>query len=114
MPKEVLEIMHRATDDLSNSCILDRTVKVDQKAPDFTLEKTQNQEVNLYTLLAKRPVVLSWYRGNCWPYCSLDLEALGNAATRFEEQGAVLLTVSPQVIRYNKAMQEEKNWLSMS
>ncbi len=63
MPKEALEIMHRATDDLKNSGILDRTVKVGQKAPDFTLANTENQEVNLYALLAKRPVVLSWYRG---------------------------------------------------
>lgn len=29
--------------------------------------------------------------------------------TRFDEQGAVLLAVSPQLIRYNKAMKEEKN-----
>lgn len=63
MPKEALEIMHRAMEGLKTSGILDRTVKIGQKAPDFTLLNTENQEVNLYTLLAKKPVVLSWYRG---------------------------------------------------
>ena len=63
MPKEALEIMHRATDDLKNSGIMNRTVKVGQKAPDFTLANTENQAVNLYALLAKSPIILSWFRG---------------------------------------------------
>ena len=37
-PKEVVEIMHRATDDLERSGILHRTVKVGDQAPDFSLK----------------------------------------------------------------------------
>jgi len=37
-PKEVVEIMHRATDDLEKSGILDGTVKVGDQAPDFSLK----------------------------------------------------------------------------
>jgi hypothetical protein len=57
------EIMHRATEDLKNSGIMDHTVKIGDKAPDFTLKNTENQDVNLSTLLAKGPVVLTFYRG---------------------------------------------------
>ena len=63
IPKEALGIMHRATDDLQNSGILDHTVKVGDKAPDFTLKNTQGQEVGLSQLLEKGPLVLSFYRG---------------------------------------------------
>jgi hypothetical protein len=63
IPKEALVIMHRATEDLRNSGILDRTVKVGDKAPDFILKNTKGQEVGLSQLLEKGPVVLGFYRG---------------------------------------------------
>jgi len=62
-PKDVLEIMHRATDGLRNSGILERAVKVGERAPDFSLRNTRGQEVTLRELLSKGPVVLSFYRG---------------------------------------------------
>jgi hypothetical protein len=63
VPPEALEIMHRATDDLRNSGIMDRAVKVGDKAPDFTLRNTGGREVSLSQLLSKGPVVLGFYRG---------------------------------------------------
>ena len=38
-PKEAQDILHRAAEDLKNSGIMERAVKVGDKAPDFTLEK---------------------------------------------------------------------------
>ena len=37
--------------------------KVGQPAPDFTLPNATSQEVSLKVLLARGPVVLSFYRG---------------------------------------------------
>jgi hypothetical protein len=62
-PKEVVEIMHRATNDLEKSGILDGTVKVGDQAPDFSLKNADGQEFSLKDLLSHGPVVLSFYRG---------------------------------------------------
>ena len=62
-PKEIVEIMHRATDDLEKSGILDGTVKVGDQAPDFALQNADGQEFRLKELLSQGPVVLSFYRG---------------------------------------------------
>jgi hypothetical protein len=62
-PKEAVEIMHRATDDLRDSGILEQTVKVGDQAPDFALQNADGQEFRLQELLAEGPVVLSFYRG---------------------------------------------------
>ena len=62
-PKEAVEIMHRATDDLEQSGILDSTVKVGDQAPDFSLKNADGQEFSLKNLLSKGPVVLAFYRG---------------------------------------------------
>ena len=62
-PQEALKVMHRATDDLRKSGILDRIVSVGDKAPEFTLKNIREQEVNLSQLLLKGPIVLGFYRG---------------------------------------------------
>ena len=46
-PKEVVDVMHRATDNLEKSGILDGTVKVGDQAPDFSLKNADGQEFSL-------------------------------------------------------------------
>ena len=62
-PKEALEIMHRATGDLSNSGIMDGVVKTGDPAPEFELKDNDEKVIRLKDFLVKGPVVLSFYRG---------------------------------------------------
>jgi hypothetical protein len=62
-PPEVRAVMHRATEDLRASGIMDRVAKVGASAPDFTLPNQAGQPVSLAVLWARGPVVLSFYRG---------------------------------------------------
>jgi len=62
-PKDAMDVMHRATEDLRRSGILKRTVKVGERAPEFSLQDTDGNTVTLKELLARGPVVLSFYRG---------------------------------------------------
>ena len=62
-PKEALDVMHRATEDLKNSGIMERTVKVGDRAPDFTLNDAYGKPLGLKNLLAEGPAVLSFFRG---------------------------------------------------
>ena len=63
VPEDALSIMKQATEDLKNSGIMEQTVKVGQKAPDFELENVDGKNVVLSELLKKGPVVLGFYRG---------------------------------------------------
>jgi hypothetical protein len=62
-PPEALEVMHRATNDLRQSGILDRVLKEGALAPDFSLSDSQGRMVQAKELLEKGPIVLSFYRG---------------------------------------------------
>jgi len=62
-PPEVRAVMHKATEDLRASGIMDRIVKVGSPAPDFTLPNASGGPVSLKGLLGRGPVVLSFYRG---------------------------------------------------
>ena len=62
-PAAALSVMHRAARELAESDILNGTIKVGDRAPDFTLKNTRSRDVHLDDLLRCGPVVLSFYRG---------------------------------------------------
>ena len=62
-PKEALEIMHRATEDLRNSAIMEGVIKVEDPAPEFELQNNAGELIGLKDLLSEGPLVLSFYRG---------------------------------------------------
>ncbi len=62
-PKEVLEIFHRATEDLCSSGILERTLKVGDTAPAFALPNAKGEVLRSTDLLHTGSLVVSFYRG---------------------------------------------------
>ncbi len=63
-PPEAVSLMHRVTEDLRNSGVTDRVVKEGQRAPSFELENSQGRRVSLGGLLARGPVVITYFRGH--------------------------------------------------
>ncbi len=72
-------------------------IKVSQKAPSFDLPNAKGELISLKTLLKKGPLVVTFYRGNWCPYCSLQLRALQAQLGDIKELGATLVAISPQV-----------------
>lgn len=96
VPRAVIETMHRATADLIASGAAARALKAGDKAPDFTLGDPEGRPVSSADLLARGPLVVSFYRGVWCPYCNMELQALQAALPAFETLGASLVAISPQ------------------
>lgn len=62
-PKEALEIMHRATEDIRNAGILKTALNVGDKIPDFSLNNSEGQPVRVRNFLSGGPLILTFYRG---------------------------------------------------
>jgi hypothetical protein len=56
-------IMEKATEDLIRSGIAEKTKKIGDQAPDFTLPDAGGELVRFADLLARGPVVVTFYRG---------------------------------------------------
>ena len=56
--------MGRATNELRESGIMDRTIKVGDKLPSFTLKNANGEDVSSADLLAKGTLVLTVFRGH--------------------------------------------------
>ena len=64
IPPEKLAIMHRATEDLRASGIMDRILSVGAQAPAFALESHDGRRIDSADLLARGPMMLSFFRGS--------------------------------------------------
>ncbi len=63
IPKEVVEVLLRTTEDQVKSGVADKALKVGDKAPTFTLPNLRGESMSLSDLLAKGPAVVAFYRG---------------------------------------------------
>lgn len=87
------------TDDMDrvrSSDALQHALRVGDSAPAFTLPDAFDQEISLGPLLAKGPVVISFYRGAWCPFCNLELRALQQALPELRALGATLIAISPE------------------
>ncbi|WP_343716425.1 peroxiredoxin-like family protein [Inquilinus sp.] len=96
VPPSVIEIMHRATAELIASGAAGHALKTGDKAPSFALKDPDGTVVNSAAVLAKGPLIVSFYRGVWCPYCNMELQALEAARPEFERLGAALVAISPQ------------------
>lgn len=105
-PPGVVEIMHRATADLIASGQAARALKAGDHAPSFRLPDADGVLVSSQDLLARGPLVITFYRGAWCPYCNLELKALEAARAEIEARGASLIAISQQTaINSRKAQQ---------
>jgi len=63
IPPEAQAVMQRSIADLRASGIVSRIARVGQRAPEFMLPNGNGRAIGLADLVARGPVVLSFYRG---------------------------------------------------
>jgi peroxiredoxin len=106
-PKEALDTMHRATAELIASGQAQRAKKAGEVAPEFTLTDPDGKPMSSRDLLAKGPLVVSFYRGVWCPYCNLELQALQDALPEIAARGAGLVAISPQTAPNSRKSQRD-------
>jgi peroxiredoxin len=88
---------------------VDNALKVGQSAPVFTLPDAFGNQVSLQALLAKAPVVVSFYRGEWCPFCNLELRAFEQALPKMRALGASLIAISPEKPDHGIVVAEKNN-----
>ena len=105
--RQALDVMHRATDALIASAQAQRARKAGDVAPEFTLLDPDGKPVSSRELLARGPLVVSFYRGVWCPYCNLELQALQEALPEIARRGASLVAISPQTAPNSRKSQRD-------
>jgi|GEM_PF-126105 len=95
--------------ELSHSGLVERSLQVGDRAPNFTLPDANGNSVELQQLLQSGPVVVSFYRGMWCPYCSLELRTLEGILPAIQSLGAFLVSISPQTRHSTRLTAEQQN-----
>jgi peroxiredoxin len=96
-PQEKAQAYQRGVDELVAAGTAARAVQRGENAPDFSLPNAKGEQVTLSKLLARGPVVLTFYRGGWCPYCNLQLRAYQKALPDIRAAGGQLVAVSPEL-----------------
>jgi peroxiredoxin len=102
-----LEAMQRATAALVATGQAQRALKAGDSAPDFVLNDPDGKPVSSRDLLAKGPLVVSFYRGVWCPYCNMELQALQAELAEIQARGANLVAISPQTAPNSRKSQRD-------
>lgn len=108
LPAEVLAELSKSITTLVQTGIAQQSVKVGERAPDFTLPDAFGKPVTLSELLKHGPVVLTFYRGEWCPWCNLTLRAYQRILPQIQALGASLVAVSPQTPENSLSTVEKK------
>ena len=106
-PPDVVALMHKSTADLVATGQAARALKAGYVAPSFVLPDANGAIVPSQDLLAKGPLVLTFYRGVWCPYCNLDLQAIEDVAPRIRALGATLAALSQQTAPNSRKSQAD-------
>jgi peroxiredoxin len=87
-----------------------RALKAGDACPPFALTNVEGKFVRSHELLARAPIVLSFYRGVWCPFCSAELEALHEANTAIRAAGGTVVAVSPEASGLALKVKQERNF----
>jgi len=76
-------------------------------APNFELPDASGRIVRLRELRANGPVIVSFYRGQWCPFCTLELRGLQRALAEVEAAGATLVAITPNTPNVTSTTVEE-------
>jgi peroxiredoxin len=86
----------RSIQALADAGLVARAVKAGERAPLFKLRCGPGGFINLFDLLNRGPVVISFFWGDWCRFCVLELKALAAAHPEIERLGATLIVLPPQ------------------
>jgi peroxiredoxin len=99
---ERLAITDNSVQELFSSGIEDQILQVGAIAPSFSLhDALTGKKVNSSDLLSVGTVIIKFFRGRWCPYCMTELEAWQELYPAIRERNALLVAISPQLLRQN-------------
>ncbi len=81
---------------VANNGFLDQVLREGAVFPDFMLPSAEGRLVSLESVLARGPVVVSFFRGEWCPFCRIMLAALAEELPNIEAAGGTLLALTPE------------------
>lgn len=87
--------------------VAEKALRQGAQMPEFSLPDATGKTFRSADLLARGPLIVSFYRGGWCAYCNLELNALRLALPEIEARGATLVGISPEAPTHIAATAEK-------
>ncbi|KAI1749577.1 AhpC-TSA-domain-containing protein [Xylaria castorea] len=84
-----------------------KAIQVGDKLPEFRLTDATGKEVTSDSLLAKGPLLITFYRGEWCPFCNISIAFLQKHLPDFQARGVTLVAISPELPNNNMTTTEK-------
>lgn len=108
-PQDVVQTIEKSLTDFKTSFNPQSTIQVGDTLPPFRLPNAVGQEVSSTDLLAKGPLLITFYRGEWCPFCNLALHHLQLALPQIKAKGVTLVAISPELPNTSLTTTEKHN-----
>ncbi|MGG5505533.1 MULTISPECIES: peroxiredoxin-like family protein [unclassified Myroides] len=106
VPPEVLNSFSQSIEEVKHLQLENHCIKLGETFPNFKLQNTSDQCIELNDLLQKGPVIISFFRGSWCPYCNLELRALQQELYALEAKAVTLIAIAPQLPSHSALVKE--------
>ncbi|KAL7784151.1 thioredoxin-like protein [Trichoderma ceciliae] len=96
-PALILSSIKESIADIKTTFDKSAAIQVGATLPSFKLPNALGQEVSSESLLAKGPVLITFYRGDWCPFCNLALRSLQLHLEEFHAKGVTIVAISPEL-----------------
>jgi peroxiredoxin len=96
VPADSQTLMDQHVAHLAGTGIERSAKQVGDRAPAIRLRNQYGEDFDVAVLLAKGPVVVTFYRGGWCPFCNLELKAYQSVLPRIVAAGANMVAISPE------------------
>jgi len=96
-PAEITDTIRTATSNFKTSYDPSTAIQPGSTLPSFTLTDALGKSVSSSDLLAKGPLLLTFYGGEWCPFCNIALRGLQQKLPEFTAKGLTLVAISPEL-----------------
>jgi peroxiredoxin len=107
VPPGTQAIHARVMNELKQSQLAERALKVGAKAPPFELQDHNGKWASSHDLASRGRLVICFFRGRWCPFCVGQLEAMNLILPQIAQAGASLLAISPQTVQQSFFMADQ-------
>lgn len=98
LPEIYAKTLDKIVQHLRDVGMFEGALRIGDTLPPFLCPNARGELVSSDELLEKGPLVVSFFRGDWCPYCTMTLQALGESFDAIEAEGAQLVAVTPDLI----------------
>lgn len=96
LPEPAKKIIFGAREGVMQQFDVKSTIQPGDKLPDFVLSDARGTPVSSVDLLAKGPLLITFYRGGWCPFCNLTLRSYQQRLADFQAKGVTFVAITPE------------------